>query len=46
MRVLDGARQPSLSDEIRGHGERAFALLEQGLGSYAVREASPRGRRA
>jgi AcrR family transcriptional regulator len=38
-RVLEGARDPALSEEIRSHGERAFALLELGLGSYA--EARP-----
>jgi hypothetical protein len=36
--VLDGARPPALAEEIRAHGEQAFALLELGLGSYAVRE--------
>jgi AcrR family transcriptional regulator len=38
-RVLEGAREPVVADEIRAHGEEAFALLELGLGSYA--EASP-----
>lgn len=38
-RVRDGAREPALADEIRAHGEQAFALLELGLGSYA--EARP-----
>jgi AcrR family transcriptional regulator len=38
-RVLEGARDPALSEEIRSHGEQAFALLELGLGSYA--EARP-----
>jgi AcrR family transcriptional regulator len=37
--VLDGAREPDVAEEIRAHGERAFALLELGLGSYA--EARP-----
>jgi AcrR family transcriptional regulator len=36
-RVLDGARHPALAEEIRAHGEQAFALLELGLGSYATR---------
>ena len=36
-RVLDGARPPALAEEIRVNGEQAFALLERGLGSYAVR---------
>ena len=36
-RVRDGARHPALAEEIRASGEQAFALLEGGLGSYAVR---------
>jgi AcrR family transcriptional regulator len=37
-RVLAGARHPALGEEIRTHGEQAFALLEAGLRSYAARE--------
>ncbi|HMJ35394.1 MAG TPA: TetR family transcriptional regulator [Baekduia sp.] len=40
-RVRDGARHPALAKEIRAGGEQAFALLELGLGSYAV--GAPRG---
>jgi AcrR family transcriptional regulator len=40
-RVLEGARHPALAEEIRARGEQAFALLEAGLGSYAVREPRP-----
>jgi AcrR family transcriptional regulator len=37
QRILDGARHPALADEIRAHAEDAFALLEAGLGGYAVK---------
>jgi AcrR family transcriptional regulator len=36
-RIVDGARPPRLAREVRAHAERAFALLETGLGRYAVR---------
>jgi AcrR family transcriptional regulator len=36
-RVLEGARHPALAEEVRARGERAFALLERGLGTYATR---------
>jgi AcrR family transcriptional regulator len=36
-RMLEGARPTALATEIRALGEQAFALLEQGLGAYAVR---------
>jgi hypothetical protein len=36
--VLEGTRHPRLAEEVREHGERAFALLELGLGSYGVRQ--------
>jgi AcrR family transcriptional regulator len=36
-RVLEGARHPALAEEVRAHGEQAFALLERGLGAYATR---------
>jgi hypothetical protein len=35
--MLEGARPTALAAEIRALGEQAFALLEQGLGAYAVR---------
>jgi AcrR family transcriptional regulator len=37
-RVVEGARHPRLSREVRGQAERAFALLEQGLADYGVRD--------
>jgi AcrR family transcriptional regulator len=37
-RILDGARHPRLHREVRAQAEAAFALLERGLGDYAVRE--------
>jgi hypothetical protein len=36
-RVLDGARHPVLARETRARAEDAFALLEHGLGAYAVK---------
>jgi hypothetical protein len=36
-RVLEGARHPRLSREVRAQADRAFALLEHGLGDYAVK---------
>ena len=38
-RILEGARSPSLAREVRAEGERALALLEHGLGGYAVKGA-------
>jgi AcrR family transcriptional regulator len=35
--ALAGHRNPSLPRSIRKHGEQAFALLESGLGDYAVK---------
>ena len=35
--VLAGRTNPDLSRAVRSQGERAFALLEHGLGRYAVR---------
>jgi AcrR family transcriptional regulator len=35
-RVLEGARHPRLAREVRERGEQALALLENGLGDYAV----------
>jgi AcrR family transcriptional regulator len=37
-RVVDGARHPRLAREVRTEGERALALLEAGLGGYAVKD--------
>ncbi len=36
-RILEGARHPRLAADIQARAERAFALLEHGLGDYAVR---------
>jgi hypothetical protein len=36
--VVDGARHPRLAREVRTEGERALALLEAGLGGYAVKD--------
>jgi AcrR family transcriptional regulator len=36
-RILAGAGQPALAREVRARAEQAFALLEHGLGSYAVK---------
>jgi AcrR family transcriptional regulator len=37
-RVVEGVRHPRLAREVRAEAERALALLEDGLGRYAVRE--------
>jgi AcrR family transcriptional regulator len=37
-RILEGARHPALAREVRTRAEEALALLEQGLGDFAVRE--------
>ena len=36
-RIMEGARHPTLSREVRARAEQALALLEQGLGDYAVK---------
>ncbi len=36
-RVLDGARAPGLTRDVRTQADRALALLELGLGGYAVK---------
>jgi AcrR family transcriptional regulator len=36
-RVMEGARHPTLSREVRRRAEQALAQLQQGLGDYAVR---------
>jgi hypothetical protein len=40
--VLAGRRNPRLARDVREQGKRALALLETGLGRYAVK---PRARR-
>jgi hypothetical protein len=37
-RGVDGARHPRLAREVRGEADRALALLEEGLGRYAVKD--------
>ncbi len=39
-RLLEGASHPALAEEIRARADEAFAVLEAGLGDYAVRGAS------
>jgi AcrR family transcriptional regulator len=36
-RILEGAKPPGLAREVRAQGEAALALLQDGLGDYAVR---------
>ncbi len=36
-RVIAGERSPRLARDVRAQGERALALLESGLGGYAIR---------
>jgi AcrR family transcriptional regulator len=36
QRIVAGARPPRLTREVRAQADRAFALLEQGLGRYGV----------
>ena len=36
-RILEGAKPPRLARDVREQGERALALLEAGLGGYAVK---------
>jgi AcrR family transcriptional regulator len=36
-RVVEGARHPALAREVRARAEEALALIEQGLGDYAVK---------
>ena len=35
--VVDGVRNPELADDVRERVERGLALLEGGLGGYAVK---------
>jgi AcrR family transcriptional regulator len=37
-RIVEGARHPRLAREVRAETERALALLEDGLGRYAVKD--------
>jgi AcrR family transcriptional regulator len=37
-RIVEGARHPRLAREVRAEAERALALLEDGLGRYAVKD--------
>jgi AcrR family transcriptional regulator len=37
QRIVEGARHPGLAREVRARAEQALALLEHGLGDYAVR---------
>jgi AcrR family transcriptional regulator len=39
--VLAGRRNPRLARDVRAQGERALALLESGLGRYAVKPRTP-----
>jgi AcrR family transcriptional regulator len=41
-RILAGARPPRLGGEVRAQAERAFALLEGGLGSEPIIASAPR----
>ena len=36
-RILEGAPHPRLSRDVRARAERAFTLLEHGLGDYATK---------
>jgi hypothetical protein len=33
--ILDGVKSPRLASDVRERAERAFSLLEHGLGDYA-----------
>jgi hypothetical protein len=37
-RILEGSRHPALAREVKARAEEALALLEQGLGDYAVKK--------
>src|SRR5438132_1216846 len=37
--VLGGRQGPKLAADVRARGKRAFALLERGLGDYAVKSS-------
>jgi hypothetical protein len=36
-RVIAGERSPRLARDVRAQGERALAVLEAGLGGYAIK---------
>jgi AcrR family transcriptional regulator len=36
-RIVQGARHPTLARDVRAQADRALALLEHGLGGYAIR---------
>jgi AcrR family transcriptional regulator len=40
-RVLEGARNPELADDVLARGAQALAALEHGLGGYAIRSREP-----
>jgi AcrR family transcriptional regulator len=40
-RVIAGERSPRLARDVRAQGERALALLEAGLGGYAIKGRAP-----
>jgi AcrR family transcriptional regulator len=40
-RIVEGARHPRLAAEVRAQAEQALALLEDGLGRYAIKDARP-----
>ena len=40
-RVVEGARAPRLPRDVRAQADRAFTLLEQGLGDYAAKPGAP-----
>jgi AcrR family transcriptional regulator len=40
-RVLAGRRNPRLARDVRAQGERALALLDAGLGRYAIKPPTP-----
>jgi hypothetical protein len=40
--VVEGARHPELADEVRACAERAMALVEEGLGDYAIKGSARR----
>jgi hypothetical protein len=35
--ILAGTRNPKLARQVRAEGKRALAVLERGLGDYAIR---------
>jgi hypothetical protein len=36
-RVVEGMRHPRLAEEVRARANEALALLERGLGGYAIK---------